>query len=66
LKKRHHPLFLGDSLDLKLQQYVLKIREGSGEVSSTLVMAAAKGQMLPNKQLLKEFGAHMSFSKMWA
>jgi len=37
----------------KLQQYVLKVREGSG---ATLVMAAAKGLMLPNKQLLKEFG----------
>ena len=66
LKKRGRPLLLGDSLDLKLQQYVLKVREGGGGVSSTLVMAAAKGLMLPNKQLLKEFGGHMSFSKMWA
>ena len=58
-------MLLGDSLDLRLQQYVLKVREGGGRISSTLVTAAAKGLMLPNKQLLKEFGGHMSFSKMW-
>jgi len=46
LKKQGHPLLLGDSLDLKLQQYVLKVGEHSGGVSSVLVMAAAKGLIL--------------------
>ena len=46
LKKQGRPLLLGDSLDLKLQQYVLKVREHSGGVSSALVMAAVKGLIL--------------------
>ena len=36
------------------------------EFFSTLLLASAKRLVLPNKQLLKEFSGHMSFSKMWA
>jgi len=46
LKKQGRPLLLGDSADLKLQQYILKVGERSGGVSSALVMAAAKGLIL--------------------
>ena len=42
-KKRGRPLFLCKDLDGKLQQYMLKVRDGGGIVSARIMIAAARG-----------------------
>ena len=43
LKKRRRPVLLGKELDMQVQMYLKKVREGGGAVSARIVMAAARG-----------------------
>ena len=51
---------LGDILDKKIQDYLKKVREGGGIVSSQVAMAAARGILLSyDTNMLAEFGGHV-------
>ena len=66
-KKRGRPLLLGDDLDLKVQMYLLKVREGGGVVSARIAMAAARGIILTcDRSMLAEFGGPVTLNKPWA
>ena len=56
-KKRGRKVILGADLNDKVQAYVEHVRDGSGTVSSKIVIAAAKGILLScNRSLLSENG----------
>ena len=60
-------MLLGDDLDIKVQMYLKKVREGGGVVSARIAMAAARGIVLTcDRSLLVEFGGHVELSKLWA
>ena len=42
-KKRGRSLLLGECLDLQVQKYLMKVREGGGVVSARIAVAAARG-----------------------
>ena len=64
--KHGRPVLLGYALDIKLQQYIIKVREGGGVVSSRIVMAAARGLLLAyNRNLLVENGGHNFLNQYW-
>ena len=66
-KKRGRRVLLGDNLDMKVQMYLKKVREGGGVVSARIAMAAARGIVLTcDRSLLAEFGGHVELSKHWA
>ena len=66
-KKRGKPLLLGEDLDKVVQNYLEKLRECGGCVSSGIVVAAARGIVLTyDHSLLKEFGGHIELTKVWA
>ena len=66
-KKRGRRVLLGDDLDMKVQMYLKKVREGGGVVSARIAMAAARGIVLTcDRSLLVEFGGHVELSKHWA
>ena len=44
-----------------------KVREGGGVISSSIVMAAAKGIVLSGDKLkLVEYGGHININRYWA
>ena len=45
-KKRGRKLLLGEDLDVKVQIYLRKVREGEGAVSARIALAAARGTIL--------------------
>ena len=45
-KKRGRKLLLGEDLDMKVQIYLRKVREGGGAVSARIALAAARGILL--------------------
>ena len=60
-------MLLGDDLDMKVQMYLKKVREGGGVISARIAMAAARGIVLTcDRSLLVEFGGHVELSKHWA
>ena len=66
-KKRGRPLLLCKDLDGKLQQYLLKVREGGGVVSARIVIAAARGILQHyDRSSLLEFVGHIQLSRQWA
>lgn len=66
-KKRGRRVLLGDDLDMKVQMYLKKVREGGGVVSSRIAIAAARGIVLTcDRSLLVEFGGHVELGKHWA
>ena len=66
-KKRGKPLLLGEDLDKVVQNYLEKLREFGGCVSSGIVVVAARGIVLTyDRSLLKEFGGHIELTKFWA
>ena len=65
-KKRGRPLLLGQDLDGKVQQYLKKVREAGGAVSSRTVIAAARGiAMSCNRNVLAEFGGSIVLNRYW-
>ena len=67
LKKRGRPLLLGEKLDMLVQTYLRKVREGGGAVSARIVIAAARGIVLKcDRSILVEFGGYVQLNKQWA
>ena len=65
-KKRGRPLFLGEALDLKVQEYLRRVRDG-GVVTTRTAMATARGILLSyNRSSLCEFGGHVEVNQSWA
>jgi len=66
-KKRGRPVLLGEDLDMKVQLYLKKVREGGGVVSARIAMAAARGILLScDRSRLVEFGGHVQVNRHWA
>ena len=66
-KKRGRPLILGYNFDTMVQEYLRKVREAGGAVSSRVVIATAKGILLScDRNRLVEYGGHISIGKDWA
>ena len=67
LRKRGRPLLLGQELDIKVQLYLKKVRDGGGAVSARIAMAAARGILLKcDRTKLAEFGGHVELNRQWA
>ena len=65
-KSRGRPLLLGE-LDAKVQDYIRKLRLAGGIVTSSIVIASAKGIVCHyNRALLPEHGGNLVLSKKWA
>ena len=66
-KKRGRSLLLGECLDLQVQKYLMKVREGGGVVSARIAVAAARGILLAsNRNMLAEFGGPVELNRHWA
>ena len=66
-KKRGRPPLLGEALDLKVQQYLRKVRDGGGTVTARIAVAAARGLLLKyDKRMLAEFGGPLELNRHWA
>ena len=64
-KSRGRPLLLGE-LDAKVQEYIRKLRLAGGIVTSSIVIASAKGIVYHyNKALLPEHGGNLILSRKW-
>jgi len=60
LKKQGRPVLLGGKIDTMVQEYLKKVREAGGAVSSHIVIAAARGILkILDKTRLKEFGGYI-------
>ena len=67
IKKRGRPVLLGQVLDRKVQQYLMRVREGEGVFSATYVMAVARGILLScNHSRLVQFGGDIELNRQWA
>ena len=65
-KKHSSHLLLGDHVDRQLQLYLKKIREQGGVITTSVVVAAARGiVMAGNCSQLAEFGGHVTLSRCW-
>ena len=61
------PLLLGDRIDDKVKQYLLKLRECGGVVNSAVTIASAKGIILTmDRTLLSDNGGHVNLTRGWA
>ena len=66
-KKRGRSLLLGVCLDLQVQKYLMKVREGGGVVSARIAVAAARRILLAsNRNMLAEFGGPVELNRHWA
>lgn len=66
-KKRGRRVLLGEELDMKVQMYLKKVREGGGVISARIVVAAARGILLTcNRSMLAEYGGHVELNVDWA
>ena len=67
MKKRGRPVLLGEVLDVKVQQYLRRVRERGGVVSARIAMAAARGILLAhNRSRLVEFGGDVELNRQRA
>jgi hypothetical protein len=64
LKKHGRPVLFGEELDRKLEQYLLKVREGGGVVSARVTIASARGILLHCDRL--SLGGHIQLNRLWA
>ena len=63
VKKRGRQILLKESLDAKVQHYLMRVRQGGGVVSTRTVMAAARGILLScNQSRLAEFGGDVEIT----
>ena len=66
-KKRGRKLLIGENLDLKVQLYLRKVREGGGAVSARIAVAAARGILRKcNRSMLAENGGPIHLTRYWA
>ena len=67
LKKRGRRVLLGQELDMKVQMYLKKVRDGGGAVSARIAMAATRGILLKcDRTKLAEFGGPVQLNRYWA
>ena len=67
LKKRGRRVLLGQELDMKVQMYQKKVRDGGAAVSARIAMAATQGILLKcDRTKLAEFGAPVQLNRYWA
>ena len=66
-KKCGRKLLLGEDLDMKVQIYLRKIRQGGGAVSSRIALTAARGIVQKcNPSLLVQNGGPVELNTFWA
>ena len=66
-KKIGRKVLLGEDLDMKVQLYLRKVREGGGAVSARIAMAAARGILQKcNRSMLAKNGGHVLLTRYWA
>ena len=66
-QKRGRPVLLGESLDVKVQMYLRRVRDGGGVVTAWIAVAAARGILLScDRSKLAEFGGHVTLNSFWA
>ena len=66
-KKRGRKVLLGEDLDMKVQLYLRKVREGGGAISARIAMAAARGILCKcNRSMLAENGGSIQLNRHWA
>jgi len=67
LKKQGRPVLLGEKIDTIVQEYLKKVCEAGGGVSSCIVIAAAREILKTlDKTRLKEFGGYIDLNRHWA
>jgi hypothetical protein len=66
-KKQGRPLLLDQQIDIMVQEYLRKVREGGGMVTARIAMAAATGIMAAyDKSQLAQHGGHIEITRPWA
>ena len=66
-KKRDRKVLLGEDLDMKVQLYLRKVREGGGALSARIAMAAARGFLHKcNRSMLAENSGPIQLNRHWA
>ena len=66
-QKRGRPVFLGESLDGKVQMYLRRVWDGGGVVTERIAIAAAWDILLScDRSKLVEFGGHVMLNRFWA
>ena len=66
LQKHGRPVLLGSSVDMMVQKYLKKVRNGEA-VSAKIAIAAARGiLMICTKTKLVEFGGYVQLNRHWA
>ena len=65
-KRRGRPLLLPEEIDQLIKQFIQNMRVCGSPLSSSIVVAAAKGIALSkNQSLLREFGGPVELKKSW-
>ena len=66
-KKRGRKVLIGSEVDENVQAYVRQVQEAGGSVSSKIVIAGAKGILLPyNCLFLSDYGGPVALNRSWA
>ena len=66
VKKQGRKVLLGESLDAKVHQYVMRARQGGGAASAGIVMVAGRGiLLLCSQSRLAEFGGDVEITWHW-
>ena len=64
--KQGRPLLLGDKIDGMVQSNIRKVHEERAEVSTQIVLGAARGILKTiDKQTLRVFGGYIDLSRHW-
>lgn len=68
MKKQGRPLLLGQEMDMKVQLYLKKVRDGGEAVSARVtILALSRGIWLNcDRTMLAEFRGHVELSIHWA
>lgn len=67
MKRRGHPLLLGEVLDNQVKDYIKSLREAGAVINSAIVMAVAEGIVKNHdSNMLMCNGGYLSLTKNWA
>ena len=67
LRKRGRPVLLGRKMDVMVQEYVEKLRQNGGVISTDIVKSGARGILQSlDRTSLSEYGGHVTLSTAWA
>ena len=60
-------ILLGESMDAKVQIYLMRVQDGGGVVTAWIAVAAARSILLScDHSKLAEFGGHAMLNRFWA